>query len=307
MITQEEEKKIEKAWTGVQKIAGTDPGLHTTIRKYIFQRVCGNMKLEASATALQDYNFGKAKLLELNKTFQKALSIGCGNAAKEMAMVEAGIVEHFDLFELSKERIEQGMLLAKEKNIADKITFHHGDFFKSKYNISKSYDLVFWSSSLHHMMNTKMAIMISYDILKDDGYFYMDDYVGKNRFQYSDLELFIVNAVREALPDEYFKIPNSDNQEFFRNVRRISLEKIKEIDISEAADSENIVPAIARIFPHANIIHYGGLIFHLVLRNIIVNIPENSEILDYLLKLEDDTIKHNFWHYAFCLCPKHAS
>ncbi len=298
MVTKEQQANIEKAWTNVQRIAGTDPGAHPTIRRHICKRVCGKL--------VEDYNFGKAKLLELNRKFTKALSIGCGNAAKEMAMIEAGIVEHFDLFEFSKERIEEGIALAKEKNIADKVTFYNADFFSSKQNISKSYDLVFWSSALHHMMNTKIAIMTSYDILKDDGYFYMDDYVGKSRFQYSDLELFIVNAVREALPEEYFNIPNTDNQKFFRNVGRISLEKIMQIDISEAADSENIIPSIEKVFPHAKIIHYGGLIFHLVLRNVIVNIPENSEDLQYLLDLEDDTIKHNFHHYAFCLCPKKA-
>ncbi len=297
MLTKEDKENIEKAWTEVKKHKGTDPGEHPAIQRRICKRICGR--------DVDDNNFGKAMLLALKRKFNNAISIGCGNAAKEMRMIEAGIVEHFDFFELSKERIEQGITLAKEKGIEEKVRFHHTDFFSSKYNISKSYDLVFWSSALHHMMNTRLAVMTSYDILKDDGYFYMDDYVGKSRFQYSDLELFIVNAVREALPDECFKNPYNKEQDFFRHVRRISLEKIMQMDISEAADSENIIPSIERFFPHAKIIHYGGLIFHLVLRNIIVNIPDNSEILDYLLDLEDDTIKHNFWHYAFCLCPKH--
>src|ERR1700710_2931210 len=41
-------------------------------------------------------------------SFERAASVGCGTAAKELALIRSGAVEAFDLFEISKERISNG-------------------------------------------------------------------------------------------------------------------------------------------------------------------------------------------------------
>lgn len=291
------QENIEKAWSNVPKrLPRTRWWESLAIKQHIAKKVC--------SFSPEDGNWGLQKLKETNKCFKSAISVGGGSGGKEMQLLETGIVEHFDLYELSQERIQAGQKIAKSKGLENQITFHYGDFFASPHNKPKNYDLVFWSGSLHHMLNTKYAILTSYDILKDDGYFYCDEYVGKNRFQFSDKEIGIVNSILPRLPASVFQVPNSSRQ-YRRYTQRTPLEVMIEADISEAADSENIIPTIEKIFPHANIIHLGGLIYHLALSDILTNIPEKSGLLQNLLNLDDDTIAHNFYHYAFTLTPKH--
>jgi len=298
MLKKHDQENIEKAWSNVPKrLPRTRWWESTTILQHIAKNACGFCP--------DDANWGKAKLLELNRTFQKAISVGGGSGTKEMSLIESNIVQHFDIYELSRERILNGQKIAQEKGLEDKITFHYGDFFASPHNMSNHYDLVFWSGSLHHMLDTKFAILSSYDILKNDGYFYCDEYVGKNRFQFSNIEVTLATGVRSVLPKAVFNVPNSDPAANWPTMcGKPSIEAMIKSDISEAADSENIIPSIEKIFPHASIIHLGGLVFHFALSDILTNIPEDCGLLQDLLRIDDQTILHNFHHYAFSLAPK---
>jgi len=56
-----------------------------------------------------------------------------------------------------------------------------GDCFN--YEFIEEIDFVHWNNALHHMLNFEKAVQWSYQILKVDGVFYMDDFVGPSRFQ----------------------------------------------------------------------------------------------------------------------------
>lgn len=112
--------------------------------------------------------------------WSKGLSVACGEGRKEMSLVSAGIVEHFDLFEISAARVERGRALAEKKGIADKLTFHVCDAFSTDVG---QYDIVYWNNALHHMLDTTEAVAWSHERLVRGGSFVMDDYVGRNRLQ----------------------------------------------------------------------------------------------------------------------------
>lgn len=266
------------------------------IRHYNY-RICGEY--------LDGWNEGPLKILynkmDGNISFERAVSVGCGTAKKEMDLIEKGFVKKFVCYELSEQRIKEGEKLAFEKGISEAIEFHCGNFFESNDNVEESYDLVFWDNSIHHMLDTKKAVYNSKRILKRGGFFFCNDYVGKNRFQWSDLELAIMNGVRLSLPDEVF---TAEDRQLRRYVVRQSLTRMIETDYSEAADSENIIPAVRESFEDALIINTGGVIYHTCLNDILQNIPENSDLLNYLLQMDDEIADHGFGQYAFILAQK---
>lgn len=266
------------------------------IIRHINKNICGE--------ELDGWNSGPIKLLKQvlpeGYVLESALSIGCGIGSKEMNLLEQNLVKHFTCFELSTIAIEKARQKAQEKGLSERITFVHGDFFHSPERQAK-YDMVFWDNSLHHMPDATEAVRVSYEVLNDGGIFFCNDFVGKSKFQWSDMELAIVNGVRVLLPDSIFEY---NSKTLARSVYKMSIDQMDAIDPSEAADSASIIPAIQNTFAEPFIVPTGGLIYHLCLNDILINIPENSALLDYLLKLDDETIQMGMLHYAFALAIK---
>lgn len=266
--------------------------LSPTIIRHINYKICGEY--------LDGFNAGALKLLkekQKGRVLESAISVGCGNGRQEMELLEQGLVKHISCYELSEICIEKGKRIAQEKGLSDRIIFHLGDFYESEENREEFFDMVFWNGSLHHMLDVEEAVKISHKILRTGGIFFCNDYVGASRFQWSDLEIAIINGVRASMPDEIFQNHN-------RWVKRPDIERMKESDYSEAADAENIIPSIKKLFNSPRIINTGGTIYHPCLNDILKNIPEDSELLEQCLSIDDDVARHGFWQYAFILAEK---
>jgi len=151
------------------------------------------------------------------------------------------------------------------------------------------------------MMDTYMAVRKSYEILKPCGVFFCNDFIGKSKFQWSEMELAIVNRIRMSLDEKIFQKNNGEIYE--RLVSRPSID-VMDKDPSEAADSASIIPAIKEVFSNPIIIQTGGLIYHLCLNGILSNIEEESDLLKHLLDLDDETIRMGLSQYAFALAFK---
>lgn len=237
------------------------------------------------------------------RTFPRALSVGCGNAFQEIALLRAGVVEHFDLFELAPQMIMDAKEGAVKAGVRERMQFHFGDFFTSAKNRPESYDLVFWSGSLHHMFDADNAVAVSREVLKAGGALYCNEFVGASHFQYPALEVMIANGVRASLPRPLFKIPGTEEY-WPTGTGRPPMEAMLRDDPSEAADSENILPALRRHFPNARIVPLGGVVYNLALMNILTNIPEDSKLLRDLLAIDDEANDHGLFHYAFGMAEK---
>ena len=82
--------------------------------------------------------------------------------------------------------------------------FVHGDDFRVP--LGRNYDLVYWDNSLHHMFNADAAVAWSRGVLRPGGWFLMTDFVGANRFRWSDETYALVDLIRGSLPDRCFAI-----------------------------------------------------------------------------------------------------
>ena len=294
-------KKIDEAWSGQWGKKASAPRNDwwdsPHIIRHINKTICGE--------ELEGWNAGPIKLLRQvmppDHILDEAVSVGCGTALKEMHLLQEGLVRHFTCFDLSETAIALAKEAAEERGLSDRILLLQEDFFESEY-ADMTYDMVFWDNSLHHMLDASYAIQKSYDILNDGGVFFCHDYVGKNRFQLSDIELAIINGVRVMLPDSIFQMDGETR--FGRRVVCPSWESMVNMDPSEAADSQAILPGIARVFPEALVIPTGGLIYFGCLGGILNQIDEGSPLLEYLLSMDDEVTRMGLTIYAFALAVK---
>lgn len=297
------ERQISGHWTAESEKRS---GLKTRwwqvplIVRHMNQRVCGRA-VDGLSQGLNEVVRAK---LSTSLPLAKGVSIGSGNAFKELNLIRQGIVDHFDLFELSARRIEEGLGTAEKWGIGQKVTFHQGCGFEC--TAEQSVDFVHWNNSLHHMLDVEFAVCWSRKVLKAGGLFYMDDFIGPRRFQWSDRSLMIASQVRNLLPPRYLKNPNSAEVLLPKQMKRPDPLKLEASDPSEAADSDRILPCVMKYFPDAEVVLTGGVIYHLALSDAIANFDEAEDrlVLEVLLLLDDLCVELGESLYATALAFK---
>lgn len=269
------------------------------IIEHVNEKICGE-RIQALGAATAEL----IKQRYPGRTFATAVSIGCGNGAKEIALVESGLVEEFHLFELSKVRVEAGRKLAEQAGVKGQVIFHNEDGLKHQQ--PNRFDLVHWSNSLHHMLNVDQAIGWSHVTLKPNGLFFMDDFVGPDRMQWSDKMLQMASRVRTALPKKYLKDPKLPHKSLPSLMTRPSRLRMWLADPTECADSSNIIPCLKKWFPDIEITATGGAIYHLALNDVLHNFNEMNDraLLEKLLKIDDLCTRRGEFHYAVAVAEK---
>lgn len=234
--------------------------------------------------------------------FKRAISVACGVGNKEIRLAKKGLIDSFDLYEYASDRAERGERLAVKAKVKDKIKFHIANAFDA--NIpADTYDLVYWNNALHHMFDVHEAIAWSKKILKPGGIFYMDDYVGENRFQFSDQLLQTVNQVRATLPS-YFYESTDDYTPRPRIIKRPDPEKVAQNDPSEAVDSQNILQSISNVFPNAEIIPLTSGVYRLT-RDLFPMINQNNKhILELISIIDEMLLDKGIIHWAAAIAQK---
>jgi ubiquinone/menaquinone biosynthesis C-methylase UbiE len=201
------------------------------------------------------------------------VSVGGGTGLKEMRLIKQGFVERFTIFDLSVYRIEQGVALAKESGLEDRVKFVRADPFESPPDTQ--YDFVHWQAALHHMFDVDHAVRWSREVLLPKGIMYVNEYVGPNRMQYSDEMVELASRIRALLPERYFSGGRNPNVK--RRCVRPKLETVVANDPSECVDSESILPSLRAHFPEMELWLQGGIGYSMALTNLIANFDEDKE------------------------------
>jgi SAM-dependent methyltransferase len=194
----DELKKAAEHWSSLRPSGKERWWNNPAILRHINRLVCGE--------AIDDPWGGlEQRMKALGRELRRALSVGCGNGYKEIQLLKKGIVQQFDLFEISQARIDQGRVLAVQHGVSGRVRFHAVNAFDQA--LDRNFDLVYWNNALHHMMDVEAAIRWSHDRLVKGGFFIMDDFIGPSRFQWSDYHLEIASRVRELLPERFLVHP----------------------------------------------------------------------------------------------------
>jgi SAM-dependent methyltransferase len=254
-----------------------------TIVRHINKRICG---LEVDGTEGGDIELiGQISRREM---LRRAVSIGCGNAHHELKLLASGVVGHFVVYENAEPRVEEARHKAIQLGLSGRIEVRTTDAFKDP--VGEGYDLVYWKDALHHMFDVPAAVAWSHAVLRPNGLFYMNDFVGPSRMQYTARQLDLAERARASLSARCLVDPHNPAGPPLplRRVRP-KIEAMLSTDPSECADSERILSAVTQWFPGATVKPTGGVVYGLALSDVLANLDEESDgALIKAMMLADD-------------------
>ncbi len=243
-------------------------------------------------------------LAEILPENSRVLSPGCGTGEKEIRLSAFENIAQVDAFDIAPKRIELAKRKAKEKN-ATNVNFFTADI--TRYEPEKeTYDAVLFDSFLHHVKEVGRILDIFISALKPNGLLVLNEYVGANRFQWSEEQIAAANEALDLLPE------NLRRREFDgkikRKVFRPGLLRMILSDPSEAVNSEAILPEIHKRLEIVEEKPYGGNLLQLTLKDISQNfIKETAENLTAIEKVfvrEDEFLERNPSDYVFGIYRK---
>lgn len=227
----------------------------------------------------------------------RGLELACGRGDLSLRIASAGVVGHIDAYDVSDQAIAKAREKASAREISN-VTFLVEDVNEITLP-EDTYDFVICSQSLHHIENLEHVYAEISKSLVPDGIFYVSDYMGPSRMQWTDAQLHVINEILRILPAEFRRLLaeglgyTGTHKEV---VQRVPVETYLQIDPSEGVRSAEILPLARRYFDIVEERATGGTISYELLRGIIHNFDANDDkdatILRLVLLLEKLLIEH---------------
>ena len=293
------EHKVSNHWGKMAKensmLSWTDSKL---ILKYVHEYMTGNPNLGWLQYACEKY---------LSSDVEHGLSLGCGSGSLERQCRKMNYCKLIDATDISTDAIEEAKRLAHDEKI-NGINYE----VKNLENLSlpaNFYNVVFASSTIHHLKNLEHIFKTVQTSLKPNGYFILVEYVGPSKFQFPKKQVDIINEILSILTKELKKQkfgPNKIKEKFFSP----PIKFMNKNDPSEAIRSADIVSLLPQYFTIVEKKDYGGTILHMLLQYIISNFnPDNDKdntILSLLILLEKILIREQVLNsdFAFIIAKK---
>jgi SAM-dependent methyltransferase len=208
----------------------------------------------------------------------RVLVLGCGEGWLERAVAGWPFVARIDAVDFAEEAVARARELAR--GIA-KIGYGVVDLNRDELP-RDTYDVVVAHSVLHHVENLEHAYAQIERCMRPDATLVINEYVGPNRFQYSDHVLSAINVLLRALPEE-LRRP-------YEARTRPTVEEMIANDPTEAVRAEELVAFTERTFEVRERRDIGGTILQHLLYDIVENFrfddPRERSLLQMLCTIE---------------------
>jgi SAM-dependent methyltransferase len=217
----------------------------------------------------------------------RTLVVGCGSGWLERALAKKeGFAEIVacdvaaDTVDRARRQAEAAGLSALQYRIVDleRDPLPQGPF-----------DAIVANDVLHHISRLEEVYARIHEALAPGGRFVFNEYVGPNRFQYSDARMDLINHYFRLFPDRLRMDPVAGGLVWKR--RRIDEAKLVAEDPTEAVRSEDVLPQARKAFRVLREYPYGGGLLNPLLFGVISNFrpndAEDDRLLDVLCSAEE--------------------
>ncbi len=210
--------------------------------------------------------------------FPRALSLGCGDGALERDLKSKGLCATLLGLDISERALE----LARDRARAEGwsgLDYARADLDRLHLE-PESYEAVFVHQALHHVRELEACLEQVRRALTPDGIFYLDEYVGPSRHEWS-------RELLEAAEDAYQRLPRRA-----RRRRRLQL-PVDWRDPSEAVRSSEIGPLVTEAFEVRERRDYGGNLLAVIYPHLHLDAlapAARQEVLDLLITGEDELL-----------------
>ncbi|HJT19315.1 MAG TPA: class I SAM-dependent methyltransferase [Nitrospira sp.] len=236
------------------------------------------------------------------KTFSRSLSICCGDGAHEIQLYRSGRVKTVTGVDISDGAIRQARERFREAGAtAEQYRFDIGDV--NHLRVDGRFDLILSTGALHHTTNLESLLKTLQEALTPEGYFVMVEFIGPNRFQWTDRQIEVINRILGALDPVYLK--EGRHAQF----ERPTIESMMKSDPSEAVRSQDVYRLVVQRF---NVVYqrfYNGTVVHQLhplLRSEFVNRQRKDfdSIIRLILLTEDLLVANDVLpsDFVFLIC-----
>ena len=247
--TKEHRGKESDAWRVGRGIFWLE---HELVQRRINEKVTGDANRSPSLYFMD-------RMAKEGYTFpvERCLTLGCG-----VGMLERGFAKHklclrHDAFDISDEAIEKAKVAAREENLTH-ICYEVRDINTIQLP-QVTYDVVFGMGSLHHFSELEHIFDEVNKSLKPGGFLFVHEYIGPSRFQWTERQLDVINAVLKILPRKYKS--GCDRSLLHQGSgNQTSIKMVKDVESSGAVRSEEILPLLNKHFKVLDVSHCGGTV-----------------------------------------------
>ncbi|MDQ2970279.1 MAG: class I SAM-dependent methyltransferase [Acidobacteriota bacterium] len=208
----------------------------------------------------------------------RALVLGCGSGWLERALSQRGRFERIVACDFAPATVERARQEAQRLGYGN-IEYRVLDLEHEP--LDGPYGAIFANDVLHHITDLEGICSRIGAALAPDGKFLFNEYVGPNRFQYTDERMDFVNRYFRLLSDDLRRDPFTGAVIWRRE--RFPAEQVIREDPTEAVRSEDVLPVARASFRVEREYRYGGGLLNPLLYGIVTNFRhENSHHVSVL-------------------------
>jgi SAM-dependent methyltransferase len=238
-------------------------------------------------------------------TIGRSLSVCCGDGAHELLLHASRKVQFVRGFDISEGALEQAREKFRRAG-ADPGSFLFEVRDANDLRLDDDpFDLILSTGALHHVTELEDLLDKLHALLAPDGYFVLLEYVGPNRFQWTDRQCELINGVLAQLDPRYL-----------RRGRRPTLypppiPALMAVDPSEAVRSEDVLPLVRERFRVEYEAQFNGTLMHMLYPQLNAKLANRGRrdfdsIVRLLLFFEDVLIRSGVLasDFAFLICRR---
>jgi len=209
----------------------------------------------------------------------RALVLGCGSGWLERAIAKRGRFRSIVACDFAAETVSRAKRAAEEEGLPS-IDYMVLDLENEELPAGP-FDAVIANDVLHHITGLEPLYTRIHGALAPGGKLVFNEYVGPNRFQYSEVHLATVNRYLRLLPDRLRWDPITGRLLWKRE--RVDPEQLAIDDPTEAVRSEDVLPLARRFFRVEKEYVYGGGLLNPLLFGIVTNFRTGDPWDDMLM------------------------
>lgn len=232
--------------------------------------------------------------------FQRTLVLGCGDGWLERSVRCRGMAHTVVAVDLSPRVLDRARLLSAA---VSGITYVQADMnylpMGSEPFLPGSFDAVLAWSSVHHCSELERLYTAVQALLRPGGWFFLDEYVGPDYFQFSPSHMEQVRTLAHMLPQ---RLRTTRSGMVRHDFQPPTVAEVLAVDPTEAPSSSRILPLLDTHFDVIAKQPYGGSLLHVLLANTAQNFQsvEGARWLQALITAEDDLHRQGLLEQHFC-------
>ena len=235
----------------------------------------------------------------------RVLVLACGTGRMERALLAGGRARQIVAMDLSARALEEAQRLA-----GDVPQLHYVQADMNRVPVGEapfepgSFDAVIGTGSVHHCEHVEALYEAVHTLLVPGGWFYLDEYVGPDRFQFSRAHMDLAESVATLLPDA---LVTTGTGALRRGFRAPTVAEVITVDPTEAVCSSRLETALLPRFRIELRRPYGGALLHVLLATVAQNFqpPEQAGMLDTLIAIENEAMRRGeLEHHFACVIAR---